>query len=90
MIVSDTVSLLIICKQPPADTPASLTLTMYVVVLISSFMTYFVSCLSAEEERRVRANDREYNEKFQYAVRDFSPLEVAKYGLVKDERTLIF
>lgn len=22
-----------------------------------------------EEERRVRANDREYNEKFQYAVR---------------------
>lgn len=29
----------------------------------------FVVSLSAEEERRVRANDREYNEKFQYAVR---------------------
>lgn len=31
-------------------------------------MTHFMSCVSAEEERKVRANDREYNEKFQYAV----------------------
>lgn len=41
-------------------------------------MTHFVS---AEEERRVRANDREYNEKFQYAVRQFPPLHVLKYTL---------
>lgn len=27
-------------------------------------------CVSPEEERRVRANDREYNDKFQYAVRE--------------------
>uniref|UniRef100_A0A671X2J3 Phospholipid-transporting ATPase n=1 Tax=Sparus aurata TaxID=8175 RepID=A0A671X2J3_SPAAU len=38
-------------------------------------MTHFVS---AEEERRVRANDREYNEKFQYAVRQFPSLPVPK------------
>lgn len=45
----------------------------------------FASCVSAEEERRVRANDREYNEKFQYAVSEspglYSSLRVAKYGL---------
>lgn len=31
---------------------------------------FYISCFVffAEEERRVRANDREYNEKFQYAV----------------------
>lgn len=31
-------------------------------------ITQCVCCVPAEEERRVRANDREYNEKFQYAV----------------------
>lgn len=29
----------------------------------------FYFSVSPEEERKVRANDREYNEKFQYAVR---------------------
>lgn len=39
------------------------------------FCSYFqVHMLSlVEEERRVRANDREYNEKFQYAVRKTTP-----------------
>lgn len=36
--------------------------------MLYDFMTHFMSCVSVEEERRVRANDREYNEKFQYAV----------------------
>uniref|UniRef100_A0A671X4M5 Phospholipid-transporting ATPase n=1 Tax=Sparus aurata TaxID=8175 RepID=A0A671X4M5_SPAAU len=39
-------------------------------------MTHFVS---AEEERRVRANDREYNEKFQYAS---NCIMTSKYNIV--------
>lgn len=41
-------------------------------VCFDALMTHLVCCVSAEEERRVRANDREYNEKFQYAVREFA------------------
>lgn len=48
-------------------------------------MTHFVSCIFAEEERRVRANDREYNEKFHYAVREFSLVHVPTYVLFHDE-----
>lgn len=39
------------------------------VRIVTSFMTCFTSGLPVEEERRVKANDREYNEKFEYAVR---------------------
>lgn len=42
--------------------------SLYFVVAVSSLNASF--CVCTEEERRVRANDREYNEKFQYAVRD--------------------
>uniref|UniRef100_A0A7N8X363 Phospholipid-transporting ATPase n=1 Tax=Mastacembelus armatus TaxID=205130 RepID=A0A7N8X363_9TELE len=46
---------------------AKLLLFVYFIFdAVSSFMIHFVSCVSTEEERRVRANDREYNEKFQY------------------------
>uniref|UniRef100_A0A7N6BJ68 Phospholipid-transporting ATPase n=1 Tax=Anabas testudineus TaxID=64144 RepID=A0A7N6BJ68_ANATE len=38
-----------------------------------------VSCVSAEEERRVRANDREYNEKFQYAS---NCIMTSKYNII--------
>uniref|UniRef100_A0A8K9Y1B2 Phospholipid-transporting ATPase n=1 Tax=Oncorhynchus mykiss TaxID=8022 RepID=A0A8K9Y1B2_ONCMY len=42
-----------------------------------------VVCVSPEEERRVRANDREYNEKFQYAVREISNCIVtSKYNVI--------
>uniref|UniRef100_A0A7N6AYX7 Phospholipid-transporting ATPase IC n=1 Tax=Anabas testudineus TaxID=64144 RepID=A0A7N6AYX7_ANATE len=37
-----------------------------------------VSCVSAEEERRVRANDREYNEKFQYS----NCIMTSKYNII--------
>ncbi|KAI3361043.1 hypothetical protein L3Q82_013240, partial [Scortum barcoo] len=36
-------------------------------------------CVSAEEERRVRANDREYNEKFQYAS---NCIMTSKYNII--------
>lgn len=39
---------------------------VYSLTQIVIFDCLFVS---AEEERKVKANDREYNEKFQYAVR---------------------
>uniref|UniRef100_A0A8D3EET1 Phospholipid-transporting ATPase n=1 Tax=Scophthalmus maximus TaxID=52904 RepID=A0A8D3EET1_SCOMX len=39
----------------------------------------FASCVSAEEERRVRANDREYNEKFQYAS---NCIMTSKYNII--------
>uniref|UniRef100_A0A4W6FUG5 Phospholipid-transporting ATPase n=1 Tax=Lates calcarifer TaxID=8187 RepID=A0A4W6FUG5_LATCA len=42
-------------------------------------MTHFVSHVSAEEERRVRANDREYNEKFQYAS---NCIMTSKYNII--------
>uniref|UniRef100_A0A3B4XTU7 Phospholipid-transporting ATPase n=1 Tax=Seriola lalandi dorsalis TaxID=1841481 RepID=A0A3B4XTU7_SERLL len=42
-------------------------------------MTHFMSCVSAEEERRVRANDREYNEKFQYAS---NCIMTSKYNII--------
>lgn len=53
-------------------------------------MTHFVSHVSAEEERRVRANDREYNEKFQYAVREcpvFSIFSQNINSFIKDDKT---
>uniref|UniRef100_A0A667YQF3 Phospholipid-transporting ATPase n=1 Tax=Myripristis murdjan TaxID=586833 RepID=A0A667YQF3_9TELE len=39
----------------------------------------FLSCVSTEEERRVRANDREYNEKFQYAS---NCIMTSKYNII--------
>uniref|UniRef100_A0A3Q0S0I7 Phospholipid-transporting ATPase n=1 Tax=Amphilophus citrinellus TaxID=61819 RepID=A0A3Q0S0I7_AMPCI len=42
-------------------------------------MTHLVGCVSAEEERRVRANDREYNEKFQYAS---NCIMTSKYNII--------
>uniref|UniRef100_A0A3P8QBN4 Phospholipid-transporting ATPase n=1 Tax=Astatotilapia calliptera TaxID=8154 RepID=A0A3P8QBN4_ASTCA len=42
-------------------------------------MTHLVCCVSAEEERRVRANDREYNEKFQYAS---NCIMTSKYNII--------
>lgn len=38
------------------------------MLLICSVVCFF-PFVSPEEERKVKANDREYNEKFQYAVR---------------------
>uniref|UniRef100_A0AAZ3QDB9 Phospholipid-transporting ATPase n=1 Tax=Oncorhynchus tshawytscha TaxID=74940 RepID=A0AAZ3QDB9_ONCTS len=40
---------------------------------------YCVVCVSPEEERRVRANDREYNEKFQYAS---NCIVTSKYNVI--------
>uniref|UniRef100_A0A669D5C8 Phospholipid-transporting ATPase n=1 Tax=Oreochromis niloticus TaxID=8128 RepID=A0A669D5C8_ORENI len=50
-------------------------------------MTHLVCCVSAEEERRVRANDREYNEKFQYVYFSFLILQsncimTSKYNII--------
>ncbi|KAG8010054.1 Phospholipid-transporting ATPase ID [Nibea albiflora] len=42
-------------------------------------MTDFMPCVSTEEERRVRANDREYNEKFQYAS---NCIMTSKYNII--------
>uniref|UniRef100_A0A665VHD5 Phospholipid-transporting ATPase n=1 Tax=Echeneis naucrates TaxID=173247 RepID=A0A665VHD5_ECHNA len=42
-------------------------------------MIHFVSFVSVEEERRVRANDREYNEKFQYAS---NCIVTSKYNII--------
>uniref|UniRef100_A0A8C4FBA0 Phospholipid-transporting ATPase n=1 Tax=Dicentrarchus labrax TaxID=13489 RepID=A0A8C4FBA0_DICLA len=42
-------------------------------------MTYFMSCVTSEEERRVRANDRDYNEKFQYAS---NCIMTSKYNII--------
>uniref|UniRef100_A0A3B4ZB47 Phospholipid-transporting ATPase n=1 Tax=Stegastes partitus TaxID=144197 RepID=A0A3B4ZB47_9TELE len=42
-------------------------------------MSHLASCVPAEEERRVRANDREYNEKFQYAS---NCIMTSKYNVI--------
>uniref|UniRef100_A0A672J5F0 Phospholipid-transporting ATPase n=1 Tax=Salarias fasciatus TaxID=181472 RepID=A0A672J5F0_SALFA len=63
--------------------------------LISLYFWHFIAnaspyafCFLAEEERRVRANDREYNEKFQYYVFSFPFLHqsncimTSKYNII--------
>uniref|UniRef100_A0A672J8F1 Phospholipid-transporting ATPase n=1 Tax=Salarias fasciatus TaxID=181472 RepID=A0A672J8F1_SALFA len=54
--------------------------------LISLYFWHFIAnaspyafCFLAEEERRVRANDREYNEKFQYAS---NCIMTSKYNII--------
>lgn len=41
---------------------------------------WLTGCCVAEEERRVRANAREYNEKFQYAVSEGGEAELLPGG----------
>jgi len=41
---------------------------MYLCVICILNVPHVLFVFFTEEERRVRANDREYNEKFQYAV----------------------
>lgn len=74
------------CKQGDA---ASLSAFRTSLLWYHPVMTHFAHCVCEEEERRVRANDREYNEKFQYAVRvNFSPPPPAHLSFNKDVRTL--
>lgn len=45
--------------------------------------------VSSEEERKVKANDREYNEKFQYAVRINTASMCCKYIFQKSENNCV-
>uniref|UniRef100_A0A8C4FA18 Phospholipid-transporting ATPase n=1 Tax=Dicentrarchus labrax TaxID=13489 RepID=A0A8C4FA18_DICLA len=49
-------------------------------------MTYFMSCVTSEEERRVRANDRDYNEKFHL---DFSFLLIQSNCIMTSKYNII-